>query len=163
MNFTNKDINKPRYEVMIYDGQTITTKTMTREQVMELNPQAVDYFLSMAFGILGFRTNEDEWIQFNNADWSGLGDVCIKIIQAILLNPGEFLKPQEIADLTDCFTLRNPNALSARLMAIRKVHKESYRKPRFFLSRKTGGFAIAFNPQCSWMWIERIPPVNKTS
>jgi hypothetical protein len=158
---TNKNI-KPRYEVTIYDGQTITTKTMTREQVMAINPQSVHYFMSIVFGILGFRTEEDEWIQFNDSDWPGLGDVCIKIIQALQINPGEFLTPTEIAELTGYWSLRNGNALSARLKAIREAHKESSKKRHFFLSRKSGGYRVAWSPNYSWMQIERIPPVTET-
>jgi len=153
---------KPRYDVLVSDGQTITAKTMTREQVMAINPQSVHYFMSIVFGILGFRTEGDEWIQFNNSDWPGLGDVCIKIIQALQLNPGEFLTPAEISELTGYWSLRNGNALSARLKAIREAHKESFQKPHFFLSRRSKGYAIAWNPKCSWMWIERIPPVPET-
>jgi len=157
---TNKK-TKTRYEVTIYDGQTVTTKTMTREQVMAINPQSVDYFFSTAFGIWGFRTDENEWIEHSAADWPGLGDVCIKIIQAIQFNPGDFLTPQEIADLTSCFTLRNNNALSARYMAIREAHKEGFRKPHFFLSRRASGYGISWNPECTWMWIERIAPTTE--
>jgi hypothetical protein len=159
---TNKNI-KPRYDFLAYDGQSITNKTMTREQVMAINPQSVDYFLSTAFGIWGFRTDQDEWVEHNAGDWPGLGDVCIRIIQAIQLNPGEFLTPKEIADLTGCFTLRENNVLSARLMAIRQIHKETAQKPHFFQSRRPGGYAIAWNPEKTWMWIERIAPTMEAS
>ena len=158
----NKNI-KSRYDVLAYDGQTINAKTMTREQVMAINPQSVDYFLSIAFGIWGFRTDDDEWVEHSAADWTGLGDTCIRIIQAIQLNPGEFLTPQEIADLTGCFTLRNPNALSARLMAIREAHRESFKKSHFPQSRRARGYAIAWNPKYSWMWIERIASTMETT
>jgi len=149
---------KPRYEVLGYDGHTITEKTMTREQVLEINHQSVDYFFSSDFGIWGFRTEQGEWVEHNAGNWPGIGDVCIRIIQATQLNPAEFLRPQDIAELTGYFTLRDNNTLSARLMKIREAHKESYKKPHFFLSRKAGGYAIAWNPQCTWMWIERIKP-----
>ncbi len=154
---------KPRYDILAYDGQTVTNKTMTRQQVMAINPQSVDYFFSTTFGIWGFRTDEDEWVEHSAADWPGIGNTCIRIIQAVQLNPGEFLTPQDITELTGYFTLRDNNALSARLMKIREAHKESYKKPHFFLSRKAGGYAIAWNPQCTWMWIERIKPAVGTS
>ena len=159
---TSKNI-KPRYEVTAYDGQEITTKTMTREQVMAINPQTVDYFLSTAFGIWGFRTDQDEWVEHNAGDWPGLGDTCIRIIQAVQLNPGEFLTPQEIADLTGFFTLRENNVLSARLMVIRQVHKETAQKPNFFLSRRAGGYGVAWRPEKTWLWIERITPTTEVT
>ncbi len=147
---------KPRYEALIYDGQTTTSRTLTREQVMAIDRQSVDYFLSSAFGIWAFRTTDGEWIEHCGGDWPRFGEVCIRVVQAIQLNPGEFLTPVEVADLTGRPKLRDNNALSARLMAIRRAHKESYEKPHFFLTRKAGGFAIAWNHQCSWMWVERI-------
>lgn len=159
---TNKNI-KPRYEVTTYDGQEITTRTMTRQQVMEINHQSVDYFLSAAFGIWGFRTDQDEWVEYNAGDWPGLGDRCIRIIQAIQFNPGDFLTPQEIANLTGRSTLRDNNALSARLMKIREVHNETAQKPHFFQSRRPGEYAIAWNPEKTWMWIERITPATDTT
>ena len=103
---TDKSI-KPRYEFITYDGQTITSRTITRQQVGAISPQSVDYFLSPAFGIWGFRTKTGEWIEHCDGDWQGIGDTCIKIIQALQLNPGEFLTPVEIADLTGFFSLRN--------------------------------------------------------
>ena len=154
MNPNNKI--KPRYEVTTYDGQTITTKTMTQEQVTGIKPQAVDHFLSSVFGIWGLRTADDKWVEHRGADWRGLGDSCIRIIQALQLNPGQFLAPAMIAELTGRSSFRDNSVLSARLMAIRKAHQESNKKPHFFLSRRAGGFGISWNPQLSWMSIERI-------
>ena len=152
-----------RYEVTIYDGQTIVTRTMTREQVMEINPQSFDYFLSAAFGIWAFRTADGDWIEHRGADWPGLGDVCIKIIRAIQITRGEFQTPDDVVDLTGYHTLRNGNALSARLKAIREAHKDSFKSPHFFLSRRAGGFAIAWHHDKSWCWVERIRPATETN
>ena len=148
--------NNSRYEKIHYDGKAITTKTITYEQAKAIIPQSADYFQSSAFGILAFRTLDDEWIEHRQGISPGLGDVCLRIIQALQLNPGEFLTPPEIAELTGRDSLRENNVLSARLMAIRKAHKECHSKPHFFLSRRPGGFAVAWNPRCSWIWLERI-------
>ena len=158
----NKTI-KPLYEVTTYDGHDKTTQNMTRQQVAAIDSQSVDYYFSTAFGIWGFKTAQDKWIEHRKSDWAGMGDVCIKIVQAIQWNPGEFLSPKVIAELTGRSTLGNKNALSARLMSLRTIHKESYKEPTFFLSRKSGGFAIAWNSKKTWMWIERIPPETKTT
>ena len=154
---------KSRYEVTTYDAQEISTKPMTREQAMAIKPQSFDYFLSSAFGIWGFRTAEDEWIEHRGGNWPGLGDVCIRIIQDIQFNSPDFLTPPEVADHTGRFKLRNGYALSARLMTIREIHKESFKKPHFFLSRRAGGFAIAWNPEKTWCWVERITPAMGVS
>ena len=158
---TNKII-QPRYDVTIYDGHAITMRTMTREQVQAINPQSVDHFLSSALGIWAFRTAEGEWIEHRGGDWPGLGDAGIRITQATQINYGDFLTPAEIADLTGYTTLSEGSALSARLLALRKCHRESHR-PHFFLSRRAGGFGIAFNPERSWMWLERAAPAMGAS
>lgn len=154
---TNKNI-RLRYEVTIYDGQEILTRTMTRQQVMEINPQSFDYFLSTAFGIWGFRTDTGEWVEHRDAVWQGIGDTCIKITQAIQLNPGEFLTPAEIVELTGLSTLRSSNTLSARLKAIRQAHQESYGAQNFFLSRRAGGYGISWSQVKTWCWVERMIP-----
>ena len=154
---TDKSI-KPRYEFIAYDGQTINNRTMTRQQVGAINPQSFDYFLSTAFGIWGFRTKSGEWIEYCNGDWQGIGTTCIKIIQALQINPGEFLSPAEIVGLTGYHSLRNSNTLSARLMAIREAHKETHKNRNFFRSRRAGGYGIAWNSKKTWAWVERIRP-----
>lgn len=145
-----------RYQVTAYDTKTIETVTMTREQVMEIDRQASDYLLSTDFGILAFRTSQGEWVEYSNGNCPGIGTICLRIIQATQLNPGEFLTPNNIFELTGYATLRSNNALSARLKAIREAHKESFGNSNFFLSRRAGGYAIAWDPTKSWMWIERI-------
>ena len=159
----NKKNEEPRYEVTTCYDRTVDMETLSRDQVMAINRQSVDYFLSADFGIWAFRTAEDEWVEHRGGDWPGFGDVCIRIVQGLQLNPAEFLSPAIIAELTGRPTLRDNNALSARLMAIRRAHKESYRKPHFFLSRKAEGFAISWAPENSWMWIERIPPAMRVT
>jgi len=151
----NKNV-EASYELTVYNGHTINVNTVTREQALAIEPQSVDHFLSPALGLLGFRTADGQWVEHRAALWPGLGDVGISIIQAIQFNPGEFLSPKLVADITGCYSLHNPKALSARLLALRKVHGESFRQPHFFLSRKAGGFAIAWNPTHTWTLIERI-------
>ena len=150
-------IIKPRYEMTSYDGQEVVTRTLSNEQMAQIDPQSFDYYLSLNRGIWAFRDIDGKWIEHNNAIWPGLGYVSIRLIQAMQLNVMEgFQRPDEIAELTGCTTLRNGNALSARLKAIRDSHQESYEQAHFFLSRRAGGFAIAWNPQYTWLSLERI-------
>jgi hypothetical protein len=157
--YMNTNKIQPCYEVTTYDGQTIIPRTMTRAQALAINPQSYDYFLSLALAIWAFRTAAGEWVEHRGGLWPGLGETGIKIIQAIQINPAEFLSPTDVAELTGCFKLRNGYALSARLMALREIHKESFQKPHFFLSRRAGGFAVCWAPQRTWCTVERIPPI----
>jgi hypothetical protein len=154
---------KYRYETIVYDGQEITTKNITRKEVMGLVHRSTDYFLSKTLGTWTFKTQAGKWIDHHDGIWPGLGNTSIKIIQALQFNPAEFLEPKDISELTGYFTLRDNNALSACLMRIRHVHKESAQKPHFFLSRKTGGYGICWNPKCHWMWCERIGPITEVT
>lgn len=155
----NRNTN-PRYEILFYNGQTTDMSTVSREEAMSINPQSVDHFQSPAFGIFAYRTAEGEWFEYRKGNCPGLGDVCLRIIQALQLNPGEFLKPSEIAELTGRSSLRENNVLSARLMKIREAHQESHKKPHFFLSRRARGFSLAWAPQRSWMSVQRISPIQ---
>lgn len=155
---TSGNNDKVRYEGTVYDGRDITTRVMTRGQLARMRDHPYDHVLSKALGIWAHTTSQGERIRHELADWPGLGDTGIRIIQAVQLNPGEFLAPEEIAALTGCDTLRNGNALSARLKAIREAHRESFRTPHFFLTRRAGGFAIAWNPAKTWMWLEKVLP-----
>jgi len=152
----NPEIIKPRYEMQSYDGQTIRCKTITREEALAADPQSVDHFRSYVANIWGYRTPDGRWIE-HNGDWKGLGDTCLKIITTVQLWPGEYQGPEEIRYLTDVYSLKTPNNLSARWAAIRRAHNETGRKPNFFLTRRNGGYGIAWNPQRSWMVVARVP------
>lgn len=147
-----------RYDLTAYDGQEVIAKTITKEQLSQIQAQHYDYFFSKTLGRWAFRSSDGQWICHENARWPGIGETCIRVTQAVQMNPGEFQTPDDIAELTGYDTLRNHNALSARLKAIREAHKESHRHPNFFLSRRGGGYGIAWNPLKTWCWVERIRP-----
>jgi len=151
------NLNNSRYQVTIGKGKSVTTETMTHEQVLNLNPKSVDHFMSFAFGIYGYRNIKGKWIEIKGGNWPGMGDTTLSVVQALQLNPGQYLSPKSIAQLTGRPSMSRKNALSARLLAIRKAHGETYRHPHFFLSRRTGSFGLAWSCK-SWMWIEIIEP-----
>ena len=153
-----KDYSKACYEVTAYDGQEVATRTVTRQQLAQIQEQNYDYFFSKTLGRWAYRNPDGQWIVHEHAVWPGIGETCIRVIQAVQLNPGEFQNPDDIAELTGFDTLRSHNALSARLKAIREAHGESHRHPNFFLSRRGGGYGIAWNPLKTWCWVERIRP-----
>ena len=155
------NLNNSRYQVTIGKGKSVTTETMTYEQVMQLNPQDVDHFMSFAFGVYAYRNIKGKWIEIKGGNWPGMGDTTLSVVQALQLNPGQFLSPEFIAEVAGCPSLKRKNVLSALLLTIRKIHGECYRYPNFFLSCRTGGFKIAWNSQKSFIWIERITPTKE--
>jgi hypothetical protein len=148
---------KSRYELWSYDGETQSAETISRDDVLAIDRQSVDHFLSIDFGIWGFRTADGRWVEYKLSEKS-LGTTLIKILDVVRCEPGEYSSPEEVADLTQIDTLRNPNNLSARWRSLRLTHEESFKKNHFFLSKRTGGMGIAWNPDRSFMQITRIRP-----
>lgn len=148
---------KPRYELWHYDGKTQSAETISRDDVLAIDRQSVDHFLSIDFGIWGFRTADGRWVEYKLSEKS-LGTTLLKILDVVRCEPGEYSSPEDVAELTQIYTLRNPNNLSARWRAMRLAHEESFKKPHFFLSKRTGGLGIMWNPDRSFMQITRIRP-----
>ena len=151
-----KPIITPRYEFTYYDGHEIQDRSISAAEAKEVDRQRYDFFMSQSQAIWGYRDADGNWIK-HHIDWPGLGNTCIKIIQAVQLNAGSFQTPADIAYLTGIDKLTENNNLSARLLALRKAHDESFSKPRFWLSRRAGGLAVAWNPEYTWAWLEKIP------
>jgi hypothetical protein len=150
------DPNDALLEYTVFDGRTIETTKITRADSEKLDPQVVDYCIFSPLGLWGYRTDDGRWVQ-HTRQWPGLGDLCLRIVKAVQLNPDIFLSPADIAFLTGRRSLSIPSNLSARLLAIRKAHGETCDKPNFFLSKRTDGFGIAWNAQRTWMWLETLP------
>jgi hypothetical protein len=146
-----------RYEFTHYDGSDTSIRYLTRPQVLELNPQIVDHFLSLVLGVWAFRTADGRWVEHRGGQWPGLGSTGLRVLQAAQISL-ELLTPAEMAEITGCPLLRDNNTLSARWKALREAHEESAQRPNFFLSRRAGGFALGWNPQRSWAWLEKVPP-----
>jgi hypothetical protein len=142
----------PQYQLTHYDGMTIVTRVISRPEALAIDRQSADYFMSKTFGILSFR--EGKTFITHQAPWLGIGEVCISIIKACQFNPGEFLTPADLYEITNIWSLREPNNVSARLLSIRKAHRERLWRPDFFLSRRP--MAVAWNKSCTWMWLERV-------
>ena len=150
-------IVKSRYDLWHYDGKNQSSETINRDDVLAINRQSVDHFLSLDFGIWSFRTADGRWIEYDLSQRS-LGTTLLKLLDVVRCEPGEYSSPNEVAELTQIETLRNPNNLSARWRAMRLAHEESFNKPHFFLSKRTGGMGISWNPDRSFMQITRIRP-----
>ncbi len=45
---------------------------------------------------------------------------------------------------------------AGHMTLIRAAHDESGDQPRFFLSRRNGGYALKWPAEFSWIWVKRI-------
>ena len=157
-----KTIAKPSYEIWGYDGNDQSVETISRDDVLAIDKQSVDHFLSIDFGIWAFRTADGSWIEHQLSQRS-LGTKLLKILEVVRCEPGEYFSPKDVAELTQIYKLGEPNNLSARWRAMRLAHEESFEKPHFFLSKRTGGMGIAWNPDRSFMQITRIRTDRKSA
>ena len=148
---------KPRYELWSYDSKNQSVDTIGRDDVLAIDRQSVDHFLSIDFGIWAFRTADGHWIEHRLSQRS-LGTKLLKILDVVRCEPGQYFSPKDVAELTQIDKLSEPNNLSARWRALRLAHEESFEKPNFFFSKRTGGMGIAWNPERSFMQIIRIRP-----
>lgn len=151
----NSTQNKTLYKVTQYDGQQISSNKLTREELNSIDPERFDHYLSLAFGKLCFRDRNGRW-KSSELDLTGLGNTGLVILKIVQDFSGEYLTPRDIYNQTDIYSLLTPNNLSARWMNIRKVHDESFYRPNFFLSRRTGGMGVAWNKDKTWIRIERV-------
>jgi len=154
-------IVKPRYEVWGYDGENQSVETISRDDILGINRQSVDHFISLDLGTWAFRTADGRWIEHDLSQTS-LGTHLLKILDVVRCEPGQYFSPRDVAELTQLDKLAEPNNLSARWRALRLAHQESFGKPHFFLSKRTGGMGIAWNPERSFMQIIRIRPEGES-
>ncbi|MFC1765001.1 hypothetical protein ACFL6U_23390 [Planctomycetota bacterium] len=148
-------IIKPRYDFWSYDGKRQAVYTGDQDDVLAIDRQSYDHFLSVDFGLFSFRTADNRWIEYDLSQRS-LGKTLVKILDVVRCEPGAYFGPQDVFKLTKIFSLQNPNNLSARWRALRLAHEESFKRPHFFLSKRTGGLGVAWNPERSFLQITRI-------
>ncbi len=148
-----KATTQKRYEVTRYHGNEIVTETVTTDCMRTLKPKSSDHYVSTCTGDFGFRTASGKWVEYHNK-WPGLGPVGLAILQALQLNPGDYLTPTELAELTGYGSLRRNEVLAARIHAIRKLHRD--KGERFIETRQSGGYAVRWPGERTWLWVDRI-------
>lgn len=147
---------KPRYELLLYDGQQFSKDVITKEDFLAMKLDDIDHVLALDLGIWSFRTADGEWIE-KGLSKASIGQVSLRLLECLQCEPGNFFSRKEVAELTQMQSFLNLNNLSARLRALRQSHQESYRRPNFFLSKRTGGMGVCWNPAKSFMVLTKIP------
>lgn len=155
----NKSFAKGRYELLIYDNYLFTKKIVTKEEFLAMDLEKVDHVMAIMLGLWCFRTADGRWIKRDLSQVS-IGTVCLKIMECIQCEPGEFFTPQIIAEITQIDSMKEPNNLSVRLSSLRLKHHESGEQQNFFLSKRTGGMGVCWNPEKSFMILTRIESAN---
>jgi len=148
---------KMRYEITTYrgEGDEIEVRSITAEERRELDLTHYDHLLDSSRGEYAYRNAAGEWVS-RPLDGSGLGKITLDVIKAMQCNPGEYLGPKDLAELTGNDALYGSDAVAARIKVIRQAHQEKPGAPRFFFTRKNGGYGLMWPIERSWIWIDRI-------
>lgn len=84
-----------------------------------------------------------------------MGRVTLKILEALLLNGGEYLTPADLAEITGNDNLRENSNVAARIMAIRRTLNDD--NETYVQTQKTPGhYAVRWTGR-PFIWIERAP------
>lgn len=151
-----------RYEVTTYRGLGTEpeVRSMNPDEVEAVDLKCYDHVIWPSRNLLAYRAADGEWIE-KPLEGSGLGDVCLGVLECAQINPGLFVTCGEIAMLTGNENLYGSNALSARVRVIRRAHGDSPRNPRFLVSRRKD-FALMWPIARSWARIDLIKPEPTT-
>lgn len=147
------------YEKLHYDGKSFTTKTITRDEMDSIDRTSVDFFWSIDLDILTYKTSDGKFVEQSISE-TKLGTRGIRILELVQCEPGSFFTPAEIAELLCTETLRENNNVSAIWRRIREALSEDFENPNFCLSKRPGGFGIAWPASKSFIQIIRIPNHN---
>ncbi len=142
-----------KYDVTRYDGREVIARAATAKQARLYKPQAYDYYISTCWGVLGYRAAGGRWVEHQDG-WEGIGPVTLPLVRAIQLNPGDYLTPEEIAQITGIGSLVRNGVLIARVYAFRRAHEGN--PDRFIQTRASGDYAIRWPKERTWLWIDRV-------
>ena len=149
----NDNGNEKRYDKTCYDAHEVTVETISAEERQEIKPLGFDFYMSKADGVLLFRTETGKWIEYVTS-WPRLGPVTLAALNALQLNPGEFLTPEQIGRISGYTSLGRVGPLVARVHAMRKTLKD---RDGWFIETKTsGGYGVRWVKERTWIWIERL-------
>ena len=146
--------NQHSYEITEYDGHETTMRIISADELTQLAPQTFDLYMCTCSATLAFRTHCGEWRE-HVKEWPRMGKVATAILRALLLNAGDFLTPRDIATITGYASLRNPQALQARICAIRKTLDDDQRG-RIIETRKSDSYAVRWARERTWLWVDRL-------
>lgn len=152
----NADI---RFQVTVYGASDIDTQIMDREQVMAVDLKSYDCCRAKGLGIYGFRDpGSGEWISFGQGKSQGvIGPTAGKILEAIQWNPGVYLNPTELFDLTGEESLMDGANFASRVHSLRKAFGETKETEHFIL---TLDGRVAWPRELTWVSVETFIPAE---
>jgi hypothetical protein len=154
----NPTNNQVRFEVTEYDGQTIETKYMSRQELASLGLHSRDCCLANCIGVEGYKDREGRWHDFDDQQ-KGIGhDVCRKILENIQFNPGIALDKDMLVSLTGHPQLTRKGILPPRIHALRKAFGESKESQYFIHTSKKSPLKVMWPKERTWIWVVPVLP-----
>lgn len=143
-----------KYYVTRGVGNKVASETMTKEQLEAIEGSQFELILCMVTARMVVTSSSGKRIEYFR-QWPRMGRVSLQLIEAILLNSGEYLTPADLAEITGNDNLRENSNVAARIMAIRRtLHDDN---ETYVQTRKTPKhYAVRWSGR-PFIWIERAP------
>lgn len=158
-----RPIGQVLLEVSTYDRREIATHPpMTMEEVLErFDFDAYDARLAKPVGRWDYRCPATgESVKYGENGY-GIGRKALEFLTALQLNPGVYLDPVIIYQLTGREGLLDPGNFAAYVRRARLAHGEGKENGRFILTANGG---VAWSADASWITvITYVPPERRRS
>lgn len=146
--------NEDKFRERMYDGDKITERYLTREEVLRLDPHDVDFHWDRAFGKVFIRRPDGKHIE-HSLTLPGVGWVSEDLLMAQMRRPGQLLTPVLLVAITKLATFEENYRISQRMSRLRAVFGENADSEWFFRSSRDP-FSVGWNIERTWRIIEAV-------
>ena len=143
-----------KYDVMIGEGKNVESKIMTSEELRLLAWNRFKVIICIVTARMVVTSSSGERIVYEDR-WPRMGRVSLRLLEALLLNSGEYLTPVDLAEITGNDNLRENGTVAARILAIRKTLWD--RNETYIQTQKTPGHYAARWTGKPFIWVKRAP------
>ena len=146
--------NEDMFRVTMYDGDKITEKFLSREEVLQLDPTDVDLSWDRAFGKCSIRRADGKRVEYTGS-LPGVGDVSGALLLAMMRRPGQLLSRIHLMTITNLATFERNSRISQRMSRLRVGLCESADSMWFFKGTRDP-FTVGWNIERTWRIIEAV-------
>lgn len=142
-----------KYDITFYDGLETSSRIISNEELEKIATDQYDCVIDHVNGVFSFRLASGERMWYEG-DWPGLGPVTLILLQTLQMDPGKFLSPRRIADLTDYPSLSDHGALAQRVRVLRRIFGS---RCNDFIESRRLPYRLRWRKECTWLWIDHTP------
>lgn len=146
--------NGDRFREILYDGDKVTERSLTREEVLRRGPNDVDFHWDRAFGKVFIRRPDGKHIEHCRT-LPGVGWVSEALLMAQLRRPGQLLTPVLLVAITKLATFEENYRVSQRMSRLRAAFGENAESEWFFRGTRDP-FSVGWNIERTWRIIEAV-------